>query len=260
MTDLKNIIKMTTLSDSLLNRKTIRKYSSADINDGMLRDLLSKGCRASTTGNMQVYSIIITRDIAKKKELAPCHFNQDMVTCAPVVLTFCADFNRFTRWCRQRRAEPGYDNFLSFITAAIDSLLVAQTVCIAAEEKGLGICYLGTTTYMAHKIIEILKLPKGVVPVTTITLGWPDENPEQIDRLPLEAVIHKETYSDYSESDIDCFYAEKEKRDDSAKFIVENNKETLAQVFTDVRYKKEDNINFSKIFLQVLKDQGFMNQ
>ena len=113
---------------------------------------------------------------------------------------------------------------------------------------------------MAHKIIEILKLPKGVVPVTTVTLGWPDENPEQIDRLPLEAVIHNETYSDYSESDIDCFYAEKEKRDDSAKFIIENNKETLAQVFTDVRYKKEDNISFSKIFLQVLKDQGFMNQ
>lgn len=251
---------MTILSDSLLNRKTIRKYSSADINDEILRDLLSKGCRASTTGNMQVYSIIITKDITKKKELAPCHFNQDMVTCAPVVLTFCADFNRFTRWCRQRRAEPGYDNFLSFVTAAIDALLVAQTVCIAAEERGLGICYLGTTTYMAHKIIDILKLPKGVVPVTTVTLGWPDENPEQVDRLPLEAVIHNETYSDYSESDIDCFYAEKEKRDDSAKFIIENNKKTLAQVFTDVRYKKEDNINFSKIFLQVLKDQGFMNQ
>lgn len=251
---------MTILSDSLLNRKTIRKYSSADINDEMLRDLLLKGCRASTTGNMQVYSIIITKDITKKKELAPCHFNQDVVTCAPVVLTFCADFNRFTRWCRQRRAEPGYDNFLSFVTAAIDALLVAQTVCIAAEEKGLGICYLGTTTYMAHKIIDILKLPKGVVPVTTVTLGWPDENPEQVDRLPLEAVIHNETYSDYSESDIDCFYAEKEKRDDSAKFIIENNKKTLAQVFTDVRYKKEDNINFSKIFLQVLKDQGFMNQ
>ncbi len=68
-------------------------------------------------------------------------------------------------------------------------------VCIAAEARGLGICYLGTTTYMAHKIIEVLKLPAGVVPVTTITLGWPAENPEQADRLPLEAVIHKEIYS-----------------------------------------------------------------
>ena len=55
-------------------------------------------------------------------------------------------------------------------------------------------------------------------------------------------------------------YSEKERRADSVQFIKENNKETLAQVFTDVRYKKEDNVYFSKILLQVLKDQGFMNQ
>jgi hypothetical protein len=149
---------------------------------------------------------------------------------------------------------------LSFFTAAIDALLVAQTVSIAAEEEGLGICYLGTTTYMAHKIIETLELPKGVVPVTTITLGWPDENPPQPDRLPTEAVIHSEVYHDYSVHDIDRFYSEKEKREDSLQFVKENNKETLAQVFTDVRYKKADNVYFSKVFLRVLEDQGFMNQ
>jgi hypothetical protein len=194
-----------------------------------------------------------------KRELLHLHFNQKMVMEAPVLLTFCADFNRFNRWCILRNAQPGYDNFLSFMTAAIDALLVAQTTCIAAESRGLGICYLGTTTYMAHKIIEVLKLPKGVVPVTTITVGWPAEHPEQTDRLPLEAVIHKETYSDYGNSDIERFYSEKEGRDDSRQFIKENNKTSLAQVFTDVRDKKEDNVYFSKMLLQVLKDQGFMN-
>jgi nitroreductase len=248
------------INDTLLNRRTIRKYSSESVDDKLLNDILIKGCRASTTGNMQVYSIIITRGETIKKELSPLHFNQKMITEAPVVLTFCADFNRFNKWCLQRKAEPGYDNFLSFITAAIDALLVAQTVCIAAEDKGLGICYLGTTTYMANKIIDVLKLPSGVVPVTTVTLGWPDEKPEQPDRLPLEAVIHRDTYKDYSNGDIDNYYREKEARPDSWKFIKENNKETLAQVFTDVRYKKEDNVYFSKLLLQVLKDQGFMNQ
>jgi hypothetical protein len=159
-----------------------------------------------------------------------------------------------------RNAEPGYDNFLSFMTAAIDALLVAQTVCIAAESKGLGICYLGTTTYMAHKIIEVLNLPKGVVPVTTVTLGWPAEKPEQVDRLPLDAVIHNETYHNYTEEIINNYYREKEARSDSKQFVFENNKDTLARVFTDVRYKKADNVYFSKTFLLVLKDQGFMNQ
>jgi len=251
---------MTTFSDILLDRRTIRKYSSESFDDKLLNELLVMGCRASTTGNMQVYSIIITRDEQKKKDLAPLHFNQKMITEAPVVLTFCADFNRFNKWCLLKKAEPGYDNFLSFMTGAIDALLVAQTVCIAAESKGLGICYLGTTTYNAHKIIDLLKLPKGVVPVATVTIGWPSEKPEQVDRLPLDAVIHKETYSDYPGEDIDKYYKSKEKRKDSQQFVNENNKETLAQVFTDVRYKKEDNVYFSKILLQVLKDQGFMEQ
>lgn len=251
---------MTDISGLLLNRRTIRKYSSEAIGDELLNDLLKAGCRTSTTGNMQVYSIIVTRDEDKKKELSPLHFDQKMITEAPVVLTFCADFNRFNKWCILNNASPGCDNFLSFMTAAIDGLLVAQTVCIAAEARGLGICYLGTTTYMANRIIEVLKIPRGVVPVTTVTLGWPAEHPDQPDRLPLEAVIHKEVYSDYSDSDIKSIYSEKERRVDSQQFIKENNKTTLAQVFTDVRYKKEDNIYFSRMLLKVLEEQGFMNQ
>ena len=258
--DLKNQIKVMGLSDVLLDRRTIRKYSSEPVDQELLNNILEMGCRTSTTGNMQVYSIIISRDADRKRELAPCHFNQKMITEAPVVLTYCADFNRFNRWCELRNAEPGYNNFLSFMTAAIDALLVAQTVCIAAEAHGLGICYLGTTTYMAHKIIEVLKLPKGVVPVTTVTLGWPGEKPEQVDRLPLEAVIHYEAYSDYSMDKIGNLYKDKEERADSQQFVTENNKETLAQVFTDVRYKKADNTYFSNMLLQVLKDQGFMEQ
>jgi nitroreductase len=251
---------MTSKTEFLLSRRTIRKYSSEAVGDELLNDLLKAGCRSSTTGNMQAYSIIVTRDDGKKKELYPFHFNQKMVTEAPVLLTICADFNRFSKWCIISNASPGYDNFLSFMTAAIDAIIVTQTICIAAEARGLGICYLGTTTYMAHKIIEILKLPKGVVPVTTITLGWPAEFPEQVDRLPIEAVIHKEVYSDYTDSEINRFYSEKERREDSQQFIKENNKTTLAQVFTDIRYKKEDNVYFSGILLRVLKDQGFMNQ
>jgi nitroreductase len=250
---------MKNISEILLNRRSIRKYAENPVSDELLDQILTEGCRASTTGNMQVYSIVVTRDEEVKKELSPSHFNQKMINGAPVVLTFCADFNRFSKWCRLRNAEPGYGNFLSFFTAAIDALLVAQTACIAAEAAGLGICYLGTTTYNAHKIIETLNLPVGVVPVTTVTIGWPAENPEQVDRLPLEAVVHREKYSDYADSDIEKYYLEKESRSDSKQFVKENSKETLAQVFTDVRYTRKDNVLFSNLLLQVLKDQGFMN-
>lgn len=251
---------MPDFSKILLNRRSIRKYTSEPVDKYLLDEILTMGCRASTTGNMQVYSIIVTRDEPIKNRLLPIHFGQKMIVTAPVVLTFCADFNRFNKWCRNRKAEPGYDNFLSFFTAAIDALLVAQTVCIAAESKGLGICYIGTTTYMAGGIADILKLPGGVIPVATVTLGWPAESPEDVGRLPLEAVVHNEVYGDYDESEIDRLYLEKEERSDSKQFVTENNKETLAQVFTDIRYKKADNVQFSRMLLEFLNKQGFMNQ
>lgn len=238
-------------------RRTIRRYQEKDVTPALLNELIEIACRASTVGNMQTYSVVVTRDAAMKEKLSPAHFNQPMVKKAPVVLTFCVDLNRFSKWCDQRQAIPGYDNLQWFVTGAVDALLAAQTFCVAAEEKGLGICYLGTTTYNPNQIIDALQLPKLVFPITTITLGWPDELPEQVDRLPLEAILHQETYHDYSVEDIDRLYAYKESLPENLKFIAENNKETLAQVFTDVRYKKADSELFSEILLETLKKQGF---
>jgi len=243
--------------ESLKNRRTIRKYSDKPVSDELLNELLEIAARTSTTGNMQLYSVIVTRDETMKATLAPAHFNQPMITQAPVVLTICADFNRFNKWCILRNAIPGYDNFVSFFNASMDALFFAQTFCVAAEEKGLGICYLGTTTYNPDKIIPILALPKFVIPLTTITLGFPEEIPPQPDRLPIASFIHHETYNDYKPQDIDLYYSNKESLPENHQFIKENHKETLAQVFTDVRYKKADNEYFSKILLEVLKKQGF---
>ena len=127
----------------------------------------------------------------------------------------------------------------------------------AAEEKGLGICYLGTTTYNPQMIIEALELPELVFPITTVTVGWPAETPAQVDRLPLEAIVHEETYHDYTPEDIDRLYAYKESLPENKQFIAENNKETLAQVFTDVRYTKKDSEAMSENLWKVMKQQGF---
>jgi nitroreductase len=243
--------------ESMKQRRTIRRYQEKDVTPALLNELMEIACRASTVGNMQTYSVVVTRDAAMKEKLSPAHFNQPMVKKAPVVLTFCVDLNRFSKWCDQRQAIPGYDNLQWFVTGAVDALLAAQTFCVAAEEKGLGICYLGTTTYNPNQIIDALQLPKLVFPITTITLGWPDELPEQVDRLPLEAILHQETHHDYSVEDIDRLYAYKESLPENLKFIAENNKETLAQVFADVRYKKADSELFSEVLLETLKKQGF---
>ena len=243
--------------DSIKNRRTIRKYTEQDIPSTLLDSLLDEAFRASTMGNMQLYSVVVTRDIEMKKKLAPAHFNQPMVTSAPVVLTFCADFNRFSLWCRQRKAEPGYNNFISFLNAATDALLVTQNFCTLAEEEGLGICYLGTTIYDPEQIIRILELPELVVPVATITVGYPDEHPAQPDRLPLRGIVHEETYKNYTPGMIDDIYAYKESLPENRHFVEINHTETLAQIFTDIRYKKSDNESMSENLLKVIRKQGF---
>ena len=240
------------------NRRSIRQYLPKEISQELLNELLQTACRASTVGNMQTYSVVVTRDAERKRRLAPAHFFQPMVEGASVVLTFCIDLRRFSKWCKCRQAEPGYDNLEWFVTGAVDALLMAQTFCVAAEEKGLGICYLGTTTYNPDQIIEALELPHLVFPITTITVGWPAEQPEQTDRLPLEAIVHEEVYHDYSESDIDRLYAYKESLPANQQFVRENGKETLAQVFTEVRYTKKDSEAMSEKLWQVMKQQGFM--
>ena len=243
--------------ECIKSRRTISKYKADDVSAELLNQLLEESFRASTMGNMQLYSVVVTRDQAMKEKLAPAHFNQPMVTKAPVVLTFCADFNRFSKWCRCRKAEPGYDNPLSFLNAVQDALLVTQNFCTLAEAHGLGICYLGTTLYNPDKIIDVLHLPELVMPVATITVGYPDECPSQPDRLPLAGIIHEETYCDYTPEAIDEIYAYKESLAENHRFIEENGKETLAQVFTDVRYKKADNEYMSEELKKTLKKQGF---
>ena len=242
--------------DTIFNHRSIRKFSDKTVSKETIERVAEAVSRASNTGNMQVYSIVATTQKDLLEALAPCHYHQP-ASKAPVQLTFCADYNRFKKWCYQRNAEPGYDNFLSFLVGYGDAMLAAQNAALEAEFLGLGVCYLGTVLYNADKIIRILDLPKGVVPVATLVMGYPEEQPEKTDRLPMRSVLHWEKYQDFSPEEIDQLYADLESSDFSRHLLEINKKETLAQVFTDNRYPKHQNENVSCLLQEILKLQGF---
>ena len=243
---------------NLLTRRSIRRYADRDVDEQLLQRLLSEASRTQTMGNLQLYSVVVTRSPEMKKKLAPAHFNQPMVTQAPVVLTILADFNRTSFWAKCRKAEPGYDNFLSFLNAATDALLYTQTLCNLMDEEGLGYCYLGTTVYQPQQIIDLLHLPKLTFPVATLTVGWPAEEPALSDRLPVESFVHQEQYNDYLGTDIDRYYHEKEALEENQNFVQINHKETLAQIFTDIRYTRKDNEAMSRTLIETLVRQDFL--
>lgn len=244
----------------IAEHRSIRQYKSDPIPDDILEEILLAGTRASTTGNMQIYSMVVTKSKKLREELSPLHFNQPCVMQAPVLITFCADINRFSKWCRQRGAEPEYDNFMWFMNAAIDASLASQNVALQAQAHGLGIVYLGTPLYNAEEMSRVLNLPKGVIPITAISMGYPDANPPLTDRLPLEAVVHRESYRDYSEEDIDEIWRERESSDETKRLMEENELDNLAKIFTERRYRGDDNVKFSRKYFDFLKRQGFFNQ
>lgn len=240
------------------NRKTIRAYTADPVDEALLNRLLADAMHAPTMGNMQLYSVVVTRDAQMKRKLAPLHYGQPMVEGAAVLLTFCADFQRFTHWCQLRNADAGYDNLLSFLNAAADTLLFTQTFITLAEEAGLGTCYLGTTLYKPQGIIELLQLPRLTFPLATISVGWPNEDPAPTDRLPLAGIVHQETYHQASDDEMNELYAAKEALPENRHFVDINHKENLAQVFTDCRYTRRDNEALSATILDALKRQQFL--
>jgi nitroreductase len=250
--------KQRKIMELLKLHRTIRKYQQLEIPDDLLNNILECGIRSSNTGNMQLYSIVVTRSIEKKVELSPLHFNQPMVMEAPLLLTICFDVNRFKLWCAANNAMVDFTGLLWLLNGTIDSSILAQNVCIAAESHGLGICYLGTTLYNAPEISKVLNLPSGVIPITTLTVGYPEVVPELVDRLPLDSVVHYEEYHNYSTDLIREMYSFKEKLESSQRFVAENGKDNLAQVYTDVRYKSSDSHFFSKKLLKMLGEQGFV--
>lgn len=239
-------------------RRTVRRYRPEPADDALISHLLELAAHAPNTGNMQLYSAVVTTDEEIKKRLAPAHFNQPQVTGCSHVVTFCADYRRYAEWCRVSDADPGCDNFQSFMATVIDTSLFAQQFNTLAEMNGLGCCYLGTTTYNAPEIGEVLGLPQLVVPVTTITVGYPEGEAALSDRMPAEAIIMENKYKAFDESEIKEFYAEKEALEESRRFVAENGKQNLAQVYAEVRYPRTGAEIFSARFLEYVRKQGFI--
>lgn len=243
--------------DFFTGRATVRAFSdSRHVDRATLDSLFGAAAHAPSTGNMQLYSVIETRDAEAKKRLVDLHLGQPAAKGADVLLTFCADVHRFGLWCKARHAESGLDNAGGKITAIIDATIFAQQFVTIAELSGLGCCYLGTVTYNIKGFKEALGLPAGVIPLFTIAVGYPADglHPKASDRLPLGAIVSRETYHEPTLADIDLYYQEKEQLEESARFVNENDKATLAQVYSEVRYPRALNESLGEQMLEELAD------
>ncbi len=204
---------MNDLSRLLNQHRSIRQYKPDPIDPALVEQICGDAIAGgSSSGNLNSISIVLTRDPERKKRLYELHFEQPMVLQAPLVITFCADWFRTRQWLRQRDARDNFNNLIGYHVAAFDAMIVAQNVCLGFEAHGLGICYMGTTLHSMAEIAQFLELPDTCLPVTTIVVGYPDEDPPKRDRLPLSAFLHAETYHTPTEEQIDATYLQREER------------------------------------------------
>lgn len=244
--------------DYFANRRTVRRFTQKEVSEKLLWAIAERAMKAPTTGGMQLYSVVVTSEEPLRSRLAEAHFSQPAAAGAPVIVTVCADLHRFEHWCRISGAEPGFENFLSFTSAMLDATIYAQQFCTIAEIEGLGTCYLGTTLWQAPVISKLLNLPAHVVPVCGLAIGWPDGEAEATERLPLEAIYHSEHYTDSNDAELKELYRVKDEFPANKGYKNEHAKPSLAHVFTEVRYPRQMNEDFTASIKAYLEDQGLL--
>jgi nitroreductase len=248
--------------------RSIRQYKSDPLDDALIEKVLQQAVGgSSSSGNLNTYSMILTRDRARKARLCELHGDQEMINQAPLLITFCADTFRTRRWLRLRGARDNFNNLEGFLVSAVDAIILSQSVALGFESHGLGICYLGTTLWRADEIAELLELPETCVPITSLVAGYPDENPGKRDRLPLRALVHDERYQKRTDDEFLALYAEREVkgwnryRSMGEEIIQEMERlgiTTLAQYYTsEIKYPPEHSIEVSRRWHALLKAKGF---
>ena len=257
------------LSRLLLSHCSIRAYLDRPIDAALIDRVLAESLAgSSSSGNLNLVSVVKTRDPDRKAHLATLHFDQPMVLQAPLVLTFCADTFRTRQWLAQRDARPGFADFISWHVAAFDAVILAQTAALAFQSQGLGICYMGTTLHSMGAIAGFLELPENCLPVTSMVVGWPAEAPARRDRLPAEAWIHDERYQRPTPADIDARFGERERRgwaryramgEEMIQRMEEHGISSLAQFYTSkIKYDPDRFAEDSAALVALLQARGFM--
>lgn len=237
--------------DVMLRHRSIRKFTEEKVSAELLEEVVNCGLRASNTGNMQLYSVIATQEETLRTELCQLHFGQ--CATAPLFLTICTDVNRYHHYCRVNQCDEPYGNLLWFISALVDASLFAQNLCLAAEAKGLGFCHLGTVNYNTEKIANLLKCPKGVVPVIAIAMGHPAEEGRLSERLGTDAVLHSEVYHDPTDEEIVSTHAVRDNDPFNQQMVKENGTRNYCEIFTTKRYPRAMNEAVSADLLEFLR-------
>ena len=186
--------------DLIHRHRSVRAYRPDPVARELVTTIVEAGRRASTSSNLQLYSVVAVTDPAKRARLAELCGGQDHIRQAPVFLAWCADRSRLDRACRRRGYTQVSSTVENFLVAAVDVAILMQTATLAAESLGLGMCYIGAIRNDTQAVIDLLGLPPLVFPISGMTLGYAADEALTRPRLSVDAILHWEEYDSTGEA------------------------------------------------------------
>ncbi len=184
----------------VMNRKSIRKFKNDPISREIIEDAVTIAQKAPTSCSGQQYSFIWVKDSDKKKRLA--EICSKLILKAPELMVPCVDVRRLERFVDMAGAKLKEGPLTALIIGYTDAVLAAAYFMLALDSHGIGSCCLGSFQSKAKQVADILELPPGVLPIFGIVFGYPDESPPTRPRIPVNLVLHENTYQEPTEQEI----------------------------------------------------------
>lgn len=189
---------MKTVNDTLLQRRSIRRYEREPITPGQLNFIYEAIRNTPTSYNGQQFSVIDIDDQPLKEQLYELTNQKQIKTCSHFLL-FCADFHKITVGAETKGVEmPEFPHTADgLIVGTVDAALAMMSALVAAESMGLGTCCIGyARTAAPEQIAELLHLPQRTYAVCGLAIGVPRELPDLKPKQPVELIVHHNRYTD----------------------------------------------------------------
>ena len=198
--------------DLMIKRRSVRIFKNQKIGKDIIDKLLDSANNCPSGGNLQPISIITVQSIEGREKLGKLIGSQPWVKKAPLLMIFCIDFYRIKKWATISETDFQGENALShFLIAYADLMCAAQNVVILSESFGLGSVYVGSIQGIIDDVRECFSIPKLVVPMMLLCIGYPESIPVFIPKLKRNVISHNERYTILDDSEIQEIYEDPEK-------------------------------------------------
>ncbi len=183
---------------TIMNRASVRHYENRPVPREVIERLARAGQQAPFTG--QMYSFLVTTDEEKRRRLAELFGG--LVRSAPVFMLICVDFRKLEKFIAFRGRRNRADDLGLLFLGIQDAAYAGQNIVLAAEEEGLGSCFLGAAPFIADELVTLFALPPRVYPLVGLVFGYPVERPPARPRIPASACLFWDSYRDLSETEV----------------------------------------------------------